>query len=189
MIGSLLRAAVLVGALGVGVRGDSLAIRPPDAPLHFADADDRALVSLGRHVYAGRCASCHGRSLQGQPLWQLDDDDRGRRAPALDASGRSWFHDDNDLFRVVAFGRPSVPSRSAMPAFAGLLDEHQMLAVIAFMKARWPTGLRVAQAMLNSGSVDMPVDANRPNWTFPPTCISQFPGFQIRPAPLGPDRN
>jgi mono/diheme cytochrome c family protein len=173
MIGSLLRGAVLVGALGVALGSDSLALRAPAAPLHFVDADDRALVTLGRHVYAARCASCHGRSLQGQPLWQLDDDDRARRAPALDATGHGWFRDDDDLFRMVAFGGASAASRSAMPAFAGLLDERQILAVVAFVKARWPIGLRAAQAMRNPGSAGMPADAARPGWRFPPTCISQ----------------
>src|SRR5580704_13928938 len=38
---------------------------------HFADAEDAALVALGRRVYMDACASCHGRALQGQPLWQL----------------------------------------------------------------------------------------------------------------------
>jgi mono/diheme cytochrome c family protein len=59
---------------------------------HFADADNAALVAHGKSVYMGRCASCHGRNLQGQPLWQLKDEFAGRRAPAHDETGHTWQH-------------------------------------------------------------------------------------------------
>ena len=143
------------------------------ADAHFADAEDVALVTLGKHVYMGYCASCHGRNLQGQPLWQLDDKFAGLRAPAQDETGHTWQHADEDLFRKTKDGRfPSEPAdiAMAMPAFAKSLDDHQILAALAFIKARWPLGLRVAQAMLNPGLAGMPAAANDVDWRLPPNC-------------------
>jgi hypothetical protein len=57
-----------------------------------------------------------------------------------------------------------------MPAFAAILEDHQILAALAFIKARWPLGLRVSQAMLNPGFAGMPADANDVEWRLPPNC-------------------
>ena len=59
---------------------------------------------------------------------------------------------------------------SAMPAFKDALNDRQILAIIAFIKARWPLGLRVLQAMRNPGLAGMPVNANRTAWQLPPNC-------------------
>ena len=141
--------------------------------MHFADASDVALASLGKRVYGDYCGSCHGRNLQGQALWQLDDKFAGRRAPAHDETGHTWQHADEDLFHKTKFGRFAVEPADpvpAMPAFAAILDDQQVLAVLAFIKARWPLGLRVSQAMLNPGFAGMPTDANDVEWRLPPNC-------------------
>jgi mono/diheme cytochrome c family protein len=173
MISSLMRGAaatVLVALAAMAV----LAPRHAAATdTHFADSADIALVRLGKAVYAGYCASCHGRNLQGQPLWQLDDKFAGRRAPAHDETGHTWRHADEDLFYKTKYGRfveePTDPV-PAMPALAAILDDHQILAALAFIKARWPLGLRVSQAMLNPGFEGMPADANDVEWRLPPNC-------------------
>ena len=139
---------------------------------HFADAGDTALVVRGRAVYRDACASCHGRNLQGQPLWQLRDRYAGRRAPAHDGSGHTWQHDDEELFRLTKFGGHAGPP-SAMPAFAGRLGDDEIVAVLAFIKARWPLAMRVAQATLNPDEAGMPPGAGAAEWRFPPNC---FPG-------------
>ena len=59
---------------------------------------------------------------------------------------------------------------SYMPAFKGVLDDREILAVIAFIKARWPIGLRIAQAMLNPGFVGMPKHSDNADWRLPPSC-------------------
>ena len=59
-----------------------------------------------------------------------------------------------------------------MPAFRDVLSDHDILAAIAFIKARWPLGLRVAQAMLNPGHAGMPPEADKVDWKFPPACKS-----------------
>ena len=169
-VGWLSIAASLTAAIVVGWGAARV---PPSAATHIADANDTAMVSRGKRIYAVHCASCHGRYLQGQPLWQLVDDYAGRRAPAQDETGHTWQHSDEDLFEMTKYGRfASAPSRyvSYMPAFRDELSDQQILATLAFIKARWPLGLRVAQAMLNPGHSGMPPDAAEAAWTFPPVC-------------------
>jgi hypothetical protein len=57
-----------------------------------------------------------------------------------------------------------------MPAYANFLTDQQMIEVVAFIKARWPIGLRISQAMLNPGNAGMPPHAADMEWTLPPTC-------------------
>jgi mono/diheme cytochrome c family protein len=167
-----LLAAALAAAIGAGLASAAALDNPPAAGGHFADADDSALVLQGRQIYQRQCAGCHGRSLQGQPLWQLQDAYAGRRAPAHDQTGHTWLHADEDLFRMVKLGRfDEAGPATAMPAFQHRLNDSDILAVIAFIKASWPVGLRVVQAMRNPGSAGLPVQAAQADWQFPPTCI------------------
>jgi len=142
----------------------------------------------GRRIYSSHCASCHGRYLQGQPLWQLVDDYAGRRAPAHDETGHTWQHSDEDIFDMTKYGRfASAPPRriSYMPAFSDQLSDRDILAVMAFIKARWPLGLRVAQAMLNPGHAGMPAGADKLEWKFPPTCKAVLRQANISDRPDG----
>jgi mono/diheme cytochrome c family protein len=146
---------------------------PPASASHLADAGDRVAVAEGTLLYRRHCASCHGRYLQGQPLWQLSDKNAGRRAPAHDASGHTWQHADEAIFHMTKYGTVDPAARdavSAMPAFDNRLSDGEILAVIAFIKARWPLGLRVSQALLNPGHAGMPADAETVEWRLPPTC-------------------
>jgi mono/diheme cytochrome c family protein len=164
----MLRAAII--ALIAIVAGPAFAA-------HFADAGNSSMVARGKLVYAQTCSSCHGRKLQGQPLWQLIDRYAGQRAPAHDATGHTWQHSDENLFAMTAYGHfPSTPAtaRSYMPAFHNRLDDRDILAVLAFIKSRWPLGLRAAQAMLNPGFRGMPVGAQNSDWTLPPNCSATF---------------
>jgi S-disulfanyl-L-cysteine oxidoreductase SoxD len=170
------RSLVALGAatLGIAAFGVWFAIaQPTTAIAHFADADDPGMVTPGKKIYSGHCASCHGRNLQGQPLWQLIDGYAGRRAPAHDETGHTWQHSDEDIFHLVKYGRfPSAPAGviSFMPPAKGVLSDREILNVIAFIKARWPIGLRASQAMLNPGRAGMPRQASSQEWTLPPTC-------------------
>lgn len=139
-----------------------------------ADAGDPAMTKRGAHIYWRQCGSCHGNHLQGQPFWRLVDEDSGRRAPALDFTGRAWGRSDADLFHVVKYG--AYPDRSSarpsqMPAFEGNLDDRDVLAVVAFVKARWPMGLRALQALRNPGQSGMPADGRSADWRLPPSCF------------------
>ncbi len=140
---------------------------------HLADADNTMRVAAGKLLYMQRCAACHGRKLQGQPLWQLEDAYRGRRAPAHDQTGHTWAHSDEELFRMTLDGHfpgSDGGQPSSMPAFRGSLTRQQIVSVIVFIKSTWPVGLRVSQAMLNPGQAGMPAGIANGEWTFPPNC-------------------
>jgi S-disulfanyl-L-cysteine oxidoreductase SoxD len=191
MIGVALVAAAAAGIL--------LALRPTAAlSEHFADAQNTALVSEGKRLYVRVCSGCHGRRLRGQLLWQVRDQYFGRRAPAHDQTGHTWQHSDEDLFEITKFGRfrttpPEV--KSYMPAYEHSLSDDQILATIAYIKATWPLGLRVSQALLNPNYAGMPRNAHTVEWRLPPNCQAAVQragaaiwvgaeGLPQKPAPL-----
>ena len=51
------------------------------SPVKKAEADislqykDKAIIDLGKNVYAENCASCHGIALEGQANWRQRDAD------------------------------------------------------------------------------------------------------------------
>jgi mono/diheme cytochrome c family protein len=158
----------------------TLASAAPAAP--FANADDAASVLRGKAIYRLQCASCHGRNLEGQFLWQLQDQYAGRRAPAHDASGHTWMHSDADLFAMTKNGRfPGVPKSvpSYMPAFGHRLSDREILDVLAYIKADWPLGIRVSQSLLNPHFAGMPRDADKVEWTLPPTCTASYRRWKV----------
>ena len=167
MLGRRALAAAVATALWVGI---AFPTRAAAADNQLANATNSASVVLGKRLYAAHCAGCHGRYLQGQPLWQLADGFAGRRAPAFDETGFVWQRSDEEIFRITKFGRLGPGPASAMPAFKDKLDDNQILTTISFIKARWPIGLRILQAMRNPGFAGMPADANNATWQLPPNC-------------------
>jgi hypothetical protein len=78
---------------------------------------------------------------------------------------------------MTKYGRfAGVPATipSYMPAFAGRLSDGDILAVLAFIKSRWPIGLRAAQATLNPDLAGMPANLAGTKWTLPPNCSAPF---------------
>jgi mono/diheme cytochrome c family protein len=169
-------AALLLAAWTVGAATLPQAAAGPAGEV-FADADDPAMVIQGRDLYRARCASCHGRRLEGQALWALRDRFFHQRAPAHDDSGHTWQHSDRELLAITRTGRlPGMPDdvSSHMPVFAGVLDDQQILAILAFIKSRWSIGIRAAQASLNPEFRGMPAAAADSAWTFPPNCSTPW---------------
>ena len=189
----LLLGCAVVALLAASAVAAALALRAPAAPrLHFADAENAAVVLEGKRLYASHCAGCHGRKLQGQLLWQVQDEFAGRRAPAHDQTGHTWQHADEDLFVMTKFGRfatTPAAAKSYMPAYAQNLSDDQILATIAYIKATWPLGLRVSQALLNPDYAGMPRNADTVEWRLPPTCQAALQragtavGFSIEGLP------
>jgi mono/diheme cytochrome c family protein len=189
----LLLGCGVVAVLAASAVAAAVALRAPTTPhLHFADAENATAVLEGKRLYASHCASCHGRKLQGQLLWQVQDEFVGRRAPAHDQTGHTWQHSDEDLFAMTKLGRfPTTPAtvKSYMPAYAQNLSDDRILAVIAYIKATWPIGLRVSQALLNPDYAGMPQNAETVEWRLPPTCQAALQragtavGFSIEGLP------
>lgn len=98
-------------------------------------------IALGQSVYAANCASCHGKQLEGQPDWQTPLANGRLPAPPHDASGHTWHHSDEMLFNVTRNGLKPYAGEdyeSDMPAFAGILKDDEIRAVIEFIKSTWP---------------------------------------------------
>jgi len=115
-----------------------------------ADPDDARQVALGKSVYERTCAYCHGARLEGQPNWQEKLPSDRMPAPPHDASGHTWHHPDSVLFGITKYGL--VPGKYAPPgyqsdmsAFAGVLSDEEIWAVLAYIKSSWPPDIRKAQ--------------------------------------------
>lgn len=111
------------------------------------------MVASGAKIYEAHCASCHGASLQGQPDWQSRGSDGLLPAPPHDASGHTWHHDDKTLFQITKLGVAQVIGdktyKSAMPAYADILSDEQIVAVLSWIKAQWPADIRKSNDQVN----------------------------------------
>jgi mono/diheme cytochrome c family protein len=105
------------------------------------DPTDAKSVARGGPLYARHCAACHGGNLEGQPDWQSRNAQGRLPAPPHDEHGHTWHHDDEVLFEVTKYGlaKHAPPGyQSDMPAFEGTLADEDIVAVLAFIKSRWP---------------------------------------------------
>jgi mono/diheme cytochrome c family protein len=84
--------------------------------------DDAALVASGRAVYEKQgCANCHAVNGQG-----------GRKAPDLSRVGADAEHTPEWLVEHIKNPKAHNP-RSSMPAFAGKIDDKDLLALGAYL--------------------------------------------------------
>jgi hypothetical protein len=87
--------------------------------------------------------------MEGQPDWQTTKLDGRLPAPPHDKTGHNWHHSDSELFQMTKHGMSVVVPGyvSDMPAFAGILTDDDILAVLAFIKSTWPPEERNYQEM------------------------------------------
>ena len=139
------KTAVLIGALSILALGASLFIYASSAGSKpaYIDPSDKALVTDGKHIYARECASCHGATLEGEPNWRMRKANGRLPAPPHDATGHTWHHADALLIEITKNGL--VPGISApegyvsdMPAYKATLSDHDIRAVLAYIKSSWP---------------------------------------------------
>ena len=101
-----------------------------------ADAENAETIALGRTIYETQCAACHGAQLEGQPDWQMPLPSGRLPAPPHDATGHTWHHPDDILFRIVKEGTAAIVGggyESDMPGFADVLSDAEIRAVLAYM--------------------------------------------------------
>lgn len=119
---------------------------PEIPPLPILDRDQ---IALGQGVYETHCASCHSQNLEGEPDWQVQNEDKSFRAPPHDASGHTWHHGDDQLIESIRLGGARLPEEiggsSNMPAFAEVLSDEQIAAVLTYIKSTWPDDIRAIQ--------------------------------------------
>lgn len=88
----------------------------------------------GANLYAMYCSACHGPSGGG-------DGPVGRAlkpTPARFADPAFWVErDDARIRKVVVEGGPSVGKSPLMAGFAGRLDDAQVDAIVAYLRATW----------------------------------------------------
>jgi mono/diheme cytochrome c family protein len=150
-IGIAAGCAAALAALGWWLAG-----LDPGAPPSLADRATRQQIALGKQVYDTHCAACHGVNLEGEPNWRERKPSGRLPAPPHDASGHTWHHPDAVLFGITKEGL--VPGKYAppgyqsdMPAYAGVLSDEEIWAVLAFIASTWPPRERAHQARLNRG--------------------------------------
>ena len=116
--------------------------------------DDPTVLASGRQIYQQRCAGCHGARLEGQPNWRERDASGRLPAPPHDASGHSWHHPDDVLFRITKFGVAKAANLqgydSAMPAYEGVLSDAEIVAVLSWIRSQWPAAQRAQQAEVDA---------------------------------------
>ena len=147
-LGATHRLGIAVAALAVPIGVVAwLVIRNQGAP--GADASDPELVALGAVVYGQHCAICHGGNLEGEPDWRQRKTDGTLPAPPHDETGHTWHHSDELLFRLTRDGLGAIAGdgyQSAMPAYAGILSDREIWAVLAYIKSHWSVDIQQAQA-------------------------------------------
>lgn len=102
----------------------------------------------GHALYVERCASCHGVELEGQPNWKQRKPDGRMPAPPHDASGHTWHHSNDQLFRIVKEGPGAMMPgyETDMPGFADKLTDDEIRAVLDYIKGTWPERQRRIQS-------------------------------------------
>lgn len=120
---------------------------------HRLRPDDAGVTARGERVYRTHCASCHGVRLEGQANWRERGPDGRLSAPPHDASGHTWHHPDEMLFRLTKYGLAKVAKlkdyNSAMPIYEGVLSDEEIVAVLSWIKAQWPADVRERHDQMN----------------------------------------
>jgi len=110
------------------------------------DPSNAVQVACGDALYGQHCASCHGAQLEGQPEWRRRLPNGRLPAPPHDASGHTWHHRNELLVAITREGMkpPWAPDgyQSDMPAFAGVLGDDDIRAVLAYIQSTWPFEVR-----------------------------------------------
>lgn len=107
---------------------------------------DPDVVALGQSIYSENCASCHGANLEGQSNWRSPGPDGRLPAPPHDATGHTWHHDGDTLFRLTKYGTGALIGdpdyASNMPIYEGVLTDDEIIAVLSYIKSKWPQDVR-----------------------------------------------
>ena len=144
-------AGVALSAVAAVVILDPFTAAPAERALRPGDP---ALLAAGEQIYFTHCASCHGARLEGQPDWRSRNADGLLPAPPHDASGHTWHHPDQTLFRITKHGVARIVAdptyKTAMPVYEGVLSDDEIVAVLSWIKAQWPADLRAKHDLINA---------------------------------------
>lgn len=122
------------------------------APSRILMPESPTVVMQGEQIYTKYCAACHGDKLQGQPDWKKRKANGSLPAPPHDASGHTWHHTDQMLFDLTKKGIQNIAGSgyiTDMPVYEGVLNDNEIIAVLSYIKSRWPAEIRVRHDELN----------------------------------------
>jgi mono/diheme cytochrome c family protein len=122
---------------------------------HQGSPRDAEILVHGRAIYEAECAACHGADLEGQPDWRSPLPSGRLPAPPHDASGHTWHHPDEVLFRIVREGTAAIVGggyESDMPGFGDVLSDAEIRAVLAYIKSTWPERERLYQERVSEAN-------------------------------------
>ncbi len=118
-----------------------------------AQASKHSAIDRGGKIYAEHCASCHGVNLEGEPNWTKRNADGTMPAPPHDATGHTWHHSDEILFKLTKFGLSALVGgdyRTNMPVYKDVLSDEEIVDVLTFIKSTWPEEIREAQERMSN---------------------------------------
>jgi mono/diheme cytochrome c family protein len=92
-------------------------------------------LESGRATFQTHCAGCHGLQAQGTADWKQRDAAGNLPPPPLNGSAHAWHHPLAQLTDYVLAG--GVPLGGTMPGFAGVLDQPQATAAVAYFQSFW----------------------------------------------------
>lgn len=144
---SLIAIAALIALVG----GASLLLRQQLETPSLLKPDDARVVAQGLKVYQAQCARCHGADLKGQADWQRRLPDGRLPAPPHDDSGHTWHHSALALFNITKFGPryyAGADYASDMPAYAGVLSDADIVAVLSYVKSTWSPRVKDAHKQI-----------------------------------------
>jgi len=127
-------------------------VQKVQAPVSLKPSDPD-VVALGGSIYAEHCASCHGAALEGQPHWQQRMENGRLPAPPHDETGHTWHHPDQVLFELTKRGPAAIVGanyESDMPGFESTLSDQEIIAVLSYIKSRWPLKLQERHDLRNA---------------------------------------
>ena len=150
-------AVIAIGAAGLAAAAAAIhfGLGQQAAPPPFSlQPDDTKVAAQGAKIYTAQCAACHGAALEGQPNWRSRGPDGMLPAPPHDASGHTWHHPDEVLFKLTKFGAAKVADlkvyKTAMPIYEGVLSDADIVAVLSWIKSQWPASVRERQDQINA---------------------------------------
>jgi mono/diheme cytochrome c family protein len=123
---------------------------------------DPAVMTAGAAIYADRCSACHTADAQGAP----------RFFPPLAADPNIPAKHPTTLVRYILTGTATAttearPTALSMLAFAWLLDDRQIAAVVTYIRDSWgnaaPSVSGAQAAKLRRGIAAPPVRPAPPN--------------------------
>jgi mono/diheme cytochrome c family protein len=118
---------------------------PEPPPPSQARLVEPSVMELGRKIYAGQCAVCHGNEGEG----------RGRAFPPLAGNQSITMSSPVNSIRMVlnggyAPGTKKNPRPYGMPPFSHLLNDQQAAAVVTYVRVAWNnTGTPVTPDQVN----------------------------------------